>query len=43
VKDVLQGYVEAAREFQPADARYLLNHTGHCIAVKPEEERFHHR
>lgn len=40
VKDVLQGYVEAARKFEPADARYLLNHTGHCIAVKPEEERF---
>ncbi len=40
VKDVLQGYVEAARRFEPADARYLLNHTGHCIAVKPEEERF---
>ena len=28
VKDVLQGYVEAARKFEPADARYLLNHTG---------------
>jgi len=40
VKDVLQGYVEAARGFEPSDARYLLNHTGHCIAVKPEEERF---
>jgi 5,10-methylenetetrahydromethanopterin reductase len=40
VKDVLQGYVEAARRFEPADARYLMNHTGHCIAVKPEEERF---
>ncbi|WP_158258655.1 LLM class flavin-dependent oxidoreductase [Rhodopila globiformis] len=40
VRDVLQGYVEAARRFEPADARYLLNHTGHCVAVKPEEERF---
>ncbi len=40
VKDVLQGYIEAARKFQPADARYLLNHTGHCVAVKPEEEQF---
>ena len=40
VKDVLQGYVEAARRFEPEDARYLMNHTGHCIAVKPEEERF---
>jgi len=40
VKDVLQGYIEAARKFEPADARYLLNHTGHCVAIKPEEERF---
>jgi 5,10-methylenetetrahydromethanopterin reductase len=40
VKDALQGYVEAAREVEPADARYLLNHTGHCIAAKPEETRF---
>ena len=40
VKDVLEGYVEAARKFEPEDARYLMNHTGHCIAVKPEEERF---
>ena len=40
VKDVLQGYVEAARQFEPADARYLMNHTGHCIAVKPEEKDF---
>src|ERR1700760_4846554 len=40
VKDVLQGYVEMARKFEPADARYLMNHTGHCIAVKSQEERF---
>ncbi|HEX4366473.1 MAG TPA: LLM class flavin-dependent oxidoreductase [Rhodopila sp.] len=40
VKAVLQGYVEAARRFEPADARYLMNHTGHCVAIKPEEERF---
>ena len=40
VKATLDGYVEAARRFEPADARYLLNHTGHCLAVKPEEERF---
>ena len=40
VKDVLQGYVEAARKFEPANARYLMNHTGHCVAIKPEEDRF---
>ncbi|MBS0639961.1 MAG: LLM class flavin-dependent oxidoreductase [Acetobacteraceae bacterium] len=40
VKETLQGYVEAARKFEPQDARYLLNHTGHCVAVKPEEDKF---
>lgn len=40
VQDVLAAYVEVARKFEPADARYLLNHTGHCIKVKPQEERF---
>ena len=40
VKDALQGYVQAARQFEPADARYLLNHTGHFITIKPGEERF---
>jgi 5,10-methylenetetrahydromethanopterin reductase len=40
VKHVLQGYVEAARKFEPANARYLMNHTGHCVAIKPEENRF---
>ena len=40
VKAVLQGYVETARKFEPSDARYLMNHTGHCIAVKPQEAQF---
>ncbi len=40
VKETLEGYVAAARKFEPADARYLMNHTGHCVAVKPEEDRF---
>jgi 5,10-methylenetetrahydromethanopterin reductase len=40
VKETLEGYVAAARKFEPSDARYLMNHTGHCIAVKPEEDRF---
>jgi 5,10-methylenetetrahydromethanopterin reductase len=40
VKPVLDGYVDAARRFEPSDARYLMNHTGHCLAVKPEEAAF---
>jgi 5,10-methylenetetrahydromethanopterin reductase len=34
------GYVAMAREFQPPDARYLMNHRGHFVFVKPEERRF---
>ena len=26
--------------FEPADARYLMNHRGHFVFVKPEERRF---
>ena len=29
-----------ARDFVPADARYLMNHRGHFVFVKPEERRF---
>jgi 5,10-methylenetetrahydromethanopterin reductase len=36
----VQGYVEMAQGFQPADARYLENHTGHLMAVKDSERRF---
>ncbi len=34
------GYIETARGFAPADARYLTNHRGHFVFVKPEERRF---
>ncbi len=34
------GYVEMARGYEPADARYLMNHRGHFLFVKPEERRF---
>ena len=34
------GYVELARGFEPPDARYLNNHRGHFVFVKPEEKRF---
>ena len=40
VADVVAGYVELAKNFEPADARYLENHTGHLMAVKESERRF---
>jgi 5,10-methylenetetrahydromethanopterin reductase len=36
----IAGYVEMARGFEPPDARYLFNHRGHFVFVKPEERRF---
>lgn len=40
VADSVAGYLEVARAFQPPDARYLMNHRGHFLFVKPEERRF---
>src|SRR6266478_3832695 len=34
------GYVAMARQYQPPDARYLTNHRGHFLFIKPEERRF---
>ena len=36
----IDGYIELARTFRPDDARYLENHRGHLMFVKPEEEKF---
>jgi 5,10-methylenetetrahydromethanopterin reductase len=36
----LQGYVAVAQGFEPADARYLYNHRGHLMFIKPEERPF---
>ena len=36
----LQGYIDLARGFEPKDARYLENHRGHLMFVKPEERPF---
>jgi 5,10-methylenetetrahydromethanopterin reductase len=36
----IAGYIALARTFEPADARYLQNHRGHMLFVKPEERRF---
>jgi 5,10-methylenetetrahydromethanopterin reductase len=35
--DGLDGYAALAQAFEPADARYLHNHRGHLMFVKPEE------
>jgi 5,10-methylenetetrahydromethanopterin reductase len=36
----IDGYIEAMRGFQPADARYLENHRGHLMFVKEQERKF---
>jgi 5,10-methylenetetrahydromethanopterin reductase len=36
----IAGYVEMARRYEPPDARYLTNHRGHFLFVKPEERKF---
>ncbi len=40
IADAIAGYVEMARHFEPPDARYLQNHRGHFVFVKPEERPF---
>ena len=40
VADLVQGYVAAARKFEPEDATYLHNHRGHLMFVKPDERQF---
>jgi 5,10-methylenetetrahydromethanopterin reductase len=40
IAEAVAGYVEMARHFEPQDARYLQNHRGHFVFVKPEERRF---
>jgi 5,10-methylenetetrahydromethanopterin reductase len=40
VQQSIDGYLEVARRFEPADARYLMNHRGHFVFVKPEEKPF---
>ena len=36
----IDSYIEFARGFKPEDARYLENHRGHLMFVKPEEKKF---
>jgi 5,10-methylenetetrahydromethanopterin reductase len=40
IRDEVNGYLELARHFEPPDARYLFNHRGHFVFVKPEERPF---
>jgi 5,10-methylenetetrahydromethanopterin reductase len=40
IRDEVDGYLELARHFEPQDARYLFNHRGHFVFVKPEERKF---
>jgi 5,10-methylenetetrahydromethanopterin reductase len=40
VREQVNGYVAMARGFQPPDARYLNNHRGHFVFLKPEERKY---
>lgn len=35
--EAIHRYVEIAKGFEPSDAKYLMNHRGHLMFVKPEE------
>lgn len=37
MRAALQGYREAHRTYEPADAKYLTNHRGHLMFLRPEE------
>jgi len=38
--EAIASYVEVAKAYEPADARYLKNHKGHLMFVKPEERAY---
>jgi 5,10-methylenetetrahydromethanopterin reductase len=40
IAEAIASYVDMARRFEPDDARYLENHRGHFLFVKPEERPF---
>ena len=40
VAEAVRAYVELARTFEPDDAKYLNNHRGHLMFVKPEERPY---
>ena len=42
-KAELEAYRKVYRAYEPADARYLNNHRGHLLFVRPEENAHHGR
>ena len=38
--EAIAGYIEHALQYEPADAKYLQNHRGHLMFVKPEERQY---
>jgi 5,10-methylenetetrahydromethanopterin reductase len=38
--EAIAGYVKHALDYEPADAKYLENHRGHLMFVKPEEREY---
>jgi len=38
LKPLLERYRETYRKYEPADARYLTNHRGHLMFLRPEEQ-----
>jgi 5,10-methylenetetrahydromethanopterin reductase len=38
LKPVYEQYMDIYRSYEPADARYLTNHRGHLMFLRPEEE-----
>lgn len=38
--EAIAGYVAHAMNYEPADAKYLENHRGHLMFVKPEERQY---
>lgn len=40
VAEAVRGYIAVAKGFKPDDAKYLMNHRGHLMFVKPEERKF---
>src|SRR5581483_4842099 len=39
-QEAARGFIEVARRYVPEDARYLSNHRGHLLFVRPEERPF---
>jgi 5,10-methylenetetrahydromethanopterin reductase len=39
-QEAARAFIEVARNYQPDDARYLSNHRGHLMFVRPEERPF---